>query len=472
VDGVQEEILTNLAQIADLKVVSRTSVMQYKSGIARNLREIGQQLGVAHVVEGTVQRMGNRVRVNAQLVDARTHRQVWGQTYDRDLADVFAIQSEIAKGIAESLQAKLTGREEQALAVKPTNNPEAYDAYLRGLAYSLKGGNTPANALSAQKYLREAVRLDPEFALAWALLSNVDAVGYLTTTLQPTVALREEARQAAENALSLRPNLGEAVLAKGYYHYFCLKDYDTAVRYFEQARQFLPNSSQIPESLAYVARRRGEWDRSESYFNEAERLAPRDANLLAQHAISYVSLRRFPEALRKFDEVLNITPDDVDTLATKAAIAQAQGDLPRAAALLAPLRPAADLNQALETQVYQAILERRHSPAIPRLKEILANPDPALGYFNGELRFWLGWAQEVSGDHAAAQESWREARSELESFLKEQPENGRLIGDLALTNAGLGDKGTGLALAERAMVAIPIEKMPIMVPFRWRSSLG
>jgi serine/threonine-protein kinase len=251
----------------------------------------------------------------------------------------------------------------------------------------------------------------------------------------------------------------------GCYHYFCLKDYETAMRYFEQARQFLPNSSQIPESLAYVARRRGEWDRSESYFNEAERLAPRDANLLAQHAISYVSLRRFPEALRKFDEVLNITPDDVDTLATKAAIAQAQGDLPRAAALLAPLRPAADLNQALETQVYQAILERRHSPAIPRLKEILANPDPALGYFNGELRFWLGWAQEVSGDHAAAQESWREARSELESFLKEQPENGRLIGDLALTNAGLGDKGTALALAERAMVAIPIEKDANYGPF-------
>jgi len=465
VDGVQEEILTNLAQIADLKVVSRTSVMQYKSGIARNLREIGQQLGVAHVVEGTVQRMGNRVRVNAQLVDARTHRQVWGQTYDRDLADVFAIQSEIAKGIAESLQAKLTGREEQALAVKPTNNPEAYDAYLRGLAYSLKGGNTPANALSAQKFLREAVRLDPEFALAWALLSNVDAVGYLTTTLQPTVALREEARQAAETALSLRPNLGEAVLAKGYYHYFCLKDYDTAMRYFEQARQFLPNSSQIPESLAYVARRRGQWDRSESYFNEAERLAPRDANLLAQHAISYVSLRRFPEALRKFDEVLNITPDDVDTLATKAAIAQARGDLPRAAALLAPLRPAADLNQALETQVYQAILERRPAPVIPLLKEILDNPDPALGYFNGELRFWLGWAQEVAGDHATARETWRQARGELESFLKEQPENGRLIGDLALTNAGLGDQAAALALAARAIAAIPIEKDANYGPF-------
>ena len=273
--------------------------------------------------------------------------------------------------------------------------------------------------------------------------------GYLTATLQPTVALREEARQAAETALTLQPNLGEAVLAKGQYHYACLKDYDTAVRYFEQARQLLPNSSQIPESLAYVARRRGQWDRSEAYFNEAERLDPRNVNLLTQHALSYIDLRRFPEALRKLDQVLNITPDDVDTLATKAAIAQAEGDLPRAAALLAPLHPGADLITALETQVYQAILERRPAPIIPRLKEILAKPDPALGYINGELRFWLGWAQEVAGDHAAAQETWRQARSELEPFLKEQPENFSLLGDLALTSMGLGDKAAAFTSSRR-----------------------
>ena len=278
------------------------------------------------------------------------------------------------------------------------------------------------------------------------------------TNLQPTVALREEARQAAETALTLQPNLGEAVLAKGFYHYACLKDYDTAVRYFEQARPLLPNSSRIPESLAYVERRRGQWDRSESYFNEAEQLDPRNVRLLTQHAYSYFCLRRFPEALRKLDQVLNITPDDVDTLVLKAAIAQAEGDLPRAAALLAPLHPNADDTSALETQVYQAILERRPAPMIARLKEILAKPDPALGYFNGELRFWLGWAQEVAGDHAAAQESWRQARSELESFLKEQPENSVLIGDLALTNMGLGDKAAALALSEQAMAAIPIEK--------------
>jgi tetratricopeptide (TPR) repeat protein len=362
------------------------------------------------------------------------------------------------------LRAKLSGQEEQVIAAKPTNNPEAYDNYLRGLAYSLKTGNTPANSLGAQKYLKEAVRLDPKFALAWALLSYTDAIGYRALNLQPTIALREEARQAAETALALQPNLGEAVHAKGYYHYSCLKDYDTAIRYFEQARPLLPNSSRIPESLAYVERRRGQWDQSESYFNEAERLDPRDVSLLTQHAISYIIRRRFPEALRKFDQVLNITPDDVDTLAFKAAIAQAEGDLPRAAALLAPLHPGADDTGALETQVYQAILERRPAPMVTRLQEVLAKPDPALGYFIGELRFWLGWAQEVAGDHAAAQESWRQARSELETFLKEQPENWILIGDLALTNMALGDKTAAFAFVEKGMAAVPIEKDPMDGP--------
>src|SRR3989441_5755762 len=430
-EGIQEEILTRLAKIADLKVISRTSTQHYKS-TPENLPEIARQLGVAHVLEGSVQKSGDAVRVNVQLINAATDSHVWADTFDRKLTDIFSVESDVAKAVADQLRAKLSGHEEQEIAAKPTDNPEAYDAYLRGLAYTLKTADTTTNALGAQKYLREAVRLDPKFALGWALLSYVDAASYRNQALQPTVALREEARQAAETALTLQPNLGEALHAKGYYHYACLKDYDTAVRYFEQARQLLPNSSRILESLAYLERRRGQWDRSESYFNEAERLDPRNLHLLTQHAVTYIEHRRLPEALRKVDQVLNITPDDVDTLAYKAAIAQAEGDLPRAAALLAPLHPNADNPDALGTQVYQAILERRPAPVIPRLKEILAKPDPALGYSNGELRFFLGWAQEVAGDHAAAQGSWRQARSELEPFLKEQPENYYLIGDLAL----------------------------------------
>jgi TolB-like protein/class 3 adenylate cyclase/Flp pilus assembly protein TadD len=450
-EGIQDEILTRLSKIADLKVISRTSTQHYKSA-PHDLSEIGKQLGVAHIVEGRVQKSGDTVRVNVQLIKVANDSHLWADTFDRKLTDIFSVESEVAKAIADQLRAKLTGQEEQVIAAKPTDNVEAYDAYLRGLAYSLKGGRTRANSLAAQKYLREAVRLDPKFALSWALLSYVDALGYLRQTLQPTVALRDEARQAAETALALQPNLGEAVLAKGYYYYACLKDYDTAVHYFEQARQLLPNSSRIPESLAYVTLRRGQWDRSESYFNEAERLDPQNAHLITGHAISYKFLRRFPEALRKYDQVLNITPDDAHAIAAKAGIAQAEGDLPRAAALLAPLNPNADDPFVLETQAYQAILERRPAPIIPRLKEILAKPDPALGYINGELRFWLGWAQEVAGDHAAAQESWRQARSELEPFLKEQPE------DLALINMGLGNKAAAFKLIERGIAAVPIEK--------------
>ena len=462
-EGIQDEILTRLAQIADVKVISRTSTENYKSA-PENLPEIAKQLGVAHIVEGSVQKSGDSVRVNVQLIKAFTDSHLWADTFDRRLTDIFSVESDIARAIAEQLQAHLTGREEQTISAKPTDNPEAYNAYLRGLAFNLKTGNTTANVLGAQKYLREAVRLDPKFASGWALLSFVDARGYLTKTLQPTPALREEARQAVEQALVLEPNLGDAVLAKGYYHYACLKDYDTAVHYFELAQQFLPNSSRIPECLAYVTRRQGQWAKSESYFSEAEKLDPRNVNLLGQHALSHMLPRHFSEARHKLDQVLDIAPDDVHTLALKAGIAQAQGDLPGAATLLAPLRPGANDTGALETQVYQAILARRPAEMVTRLKAILAKPDVELGYINGELRFWLGWAQDVAGDHSSARESWQQARNELEPLLNEQPENFVLMGDLSLTDASLGDKAAALTLAERGVTANPLEKDAVAGP--------
>ena len=456
-DGIQDEILTRLSKIADLKVISRTSTQHYKS-TPENLPEIAKQLGVAHILEGSVQKSSGAVRVNVQLINAANNSHLWADTYDRRLTDLFSVESEVAKAIADQLRARLTGQEEQVIAAHPTKNPEAYDAYLRGLAYTLKPHDMPAEALSAQKYLKEAVQLDPKFALGWALLSYVDAHAYIVGNLQPTLALCEEARQAAETALALQPNLGEALHAKGYYHYACLKDYDTAVRYFEQARLLLPNNSWILESLAYVARRRGDWNRSESYFNEAERLDPRNDRLLQGHENVYLQLHRFPEALRKVDQILDILPDEVDVLALKGLIAQAEGDLPRAAAILAPLQPTASDTWALEIQVYQAILERLPARVIPRLKEILAVPHPALGFYNSELRFFLGWAQELAGDHAAARESWQQARSELESLLEKESDNHLIVGDLALIDVGLGDKFAALTLAERNVAANPIGK--------------
>src|SRR6058998_3683835 len=223
-EGIQDEILTRLSKIADLKVISRTSTQHYKSA-PENLREIAKQLGVAHIVEGSVQKSADAVRVNVQLIKAANDSHLWSDTFDRKLTDVFSVESEVAKAIADQLRVKLTGQEQEVIAAKPTDNPQAYDAYLRGLAYTLKTGFAPANSLAAQRYLKEAVHLDPRFALGWALLSYVDASGYLTQSLQPTVSLREEARKAAETALTLQPNLGEAVFAKGSYYYYCLRDY-------------------------------------------------------------------------------------------------------------------------------------------------------------------------------------------------------------------------------------------------------
>ena len=349
-DGIQDEILTRLSKIADLKVISRTSTQHYKSA-PENLPEIARQLGVAHILEGSVQKSGDAVRVNVQLIKAANDSHLWADTYDRKLTDIFSVESEVAKAIAEQLRAKLTGQEEQVIAAKPTDNPEAYDAYLRGLAYTLKTATHPPTPLARRNISEKRCAWTRSSPLVGRCYHRLIRPATAQRALQPTVALREEARQAAETALTLQPNLGEAVLAKGFYHYACLKDYDTAVRYFEQARQFLPNSSLIPESLAFLERRRGQWDQSESYFNEAERLDPRNVDVLfSQHAFTYVGLRRFPEALRKFDQVLDITPDDMDTIAAKACIAQAEGDLPRAAALLAPLHPNADNSVALNTQ--------------------------------------------------------------------------------------------------------------------------
>src|SRR5438105_1438933 len=279
-EGIQDEILTRLSKVGGLKVISRNSTQHYKNK-PENLREIAKQLGVAHFLEGSVQKSAGTVRVNVQLIEAANNSPLWADTIDRALTDILSVESEVAITVADQLRAKLTGKEAQLIAAKPTTDPQAYDAYLRGLAYTLRsGGFEPANVIPAQQYLKEAVRIDPKFALGWSLLSSVDSAGYITNTLPRTTALGEEARIAAETAFRLQPNLGEAVSAKAFYHYVFLKDYDTALRYFEQAARLLPNDSQIPEALAFVERRRGRWEQSEAYFNRAERVDPRNVRTM------------------------------------------------------------------------------------------------------------------------------------------------------------------------------------------------
>src|SRR5712675_2330945 len=366
-EGIQDEILTRLSKVGGLKVISRNSTQHYKNK-PENLREIAKQLGVAHFLEGSVQKSAGTVRVNVHLIKAVNNSPVWADTVDRPLTDILSLESEVAVTVADQLRAKPTEEEAQAIAAKPTDDPQAYDAYLRGLAYTLSSvGFEPANVIPARQYLKEAVRIDPKFALGWALLSSVDSAGYVTRTLPQTTALRDEAGNAAETALKLQPNLGEAVSAKAFYHYVFLKDYDTALRYFEQAARLVPSDSRIPEALAFVERRLGRWEQSEAYFNRAERLDPRNVRTIGQHAVLYKMLRRFPDAVRKYEDVLNITPDDPQPVVRQAAIFQAMGDLPRAAALLAPFYSKPDEGAAVETQVYQAILERRTASIIPWL---------------------------------------------------------------------------------------------------------
>jgi TolB-like protein/Tfp pilus assembly protein PilF len=464
-EGIQDEILTRLSKIGALRVISRNSTRQYKSK-PENLREVAKQLGAAHILEGSVQKSAGTLRVNVQLIKADNNSPLWADTIDRTLTDILSLESEVAMTVADQLRAKLTGEEAQSIAAKLTDNPQAYDAYLRGLAYTLRiDGFEPANVISARQYLTEAVRLDPKFASGWALLSSVDSAGYMTNSLPRTVALHDEARLAAETALKLQPNLGEAVSAKAFYHYAFLKDYDTALRLFEQAARLLPSDSRIPEALAFVERRQGRWEQSEANFNRAERLDPRNVRIIGQHAVSYKDLRRFPDALRKYEDLLNINPDDPHVIVRQASIFQAMGDLPRASAVLTPLYSKPDDDSTIEVQVYQAILERHTASIIPRLKGMLSKLDSAPDDERAKLRFWLGWAQDIAGDHAGARDSWIQAKNELESALKEQPESYFLIGDLALTEAFLGESTSAMTLADRGLAVNPIEKDAIDGPW-------
>ena len=365
-DGIQEEILTRLASIAGLKVISHTSTQQYQSE-PRNLREIANQLGVANILEGSVQKAADQVRVNVQLVNAQTDSHLWAETYDRKLTDIFGVESEIAKGIAEALQAKLTGREEQALSDKPTNNPEAYEAYLRGLAFEARNPYSKDRMAKAIGFYEQAVQLDPKFALAWARLSRMDAVLYFFR-VDPTDAARgDAAKRALENAQKLQPNLPETQLALGYYQYYVLRDYRLAETTFDGVIKRLPGSSEARRALGLIARREGKWGESIAYFEQALALDPRNVELLAFAADTYAMLRQFPAALKLYDRSLDIMPDVLDTIGAKVSIYQAQGDLQEAAKFLSAIN-AQTPPGIFSNKIRQLQFERNYGEAIRLLQ--------------------------------------------------------------------------------------------------------
>src|SRR6266567_4130546 len=320
-DGVQDEILTYLAKIADLKVISRTSVLQYKSGVARNLREIAQQLGVANVVEGRVQRSGNRVRVNAQLIDARNDAHLWAQTYDRDLADVFAIQSEIAKAIADQLQTKLSPNEKKAIEQPPTTDLAAFDLYSRAksllLTQSVSATNDP-DTRKAIELLDEAVKRDPSFFDAYCQLAYAHETIYAVRGSDHTPARLALAEAAVQAATRLRPDAAETHLARAQYLYYGRRDYAGALAELESARRALPNDPRLFELTGYILRRRGQQEQGLRSLERAVELDPRNFSTLQQIAISYQNLRRYAEAIAALDRALAIVPDNVETRADRA----------------------------------------------------------------------------------------------------------------------------------------------------------
>jgi serine/threonine protein kinase/Flp pilus assembly protein TadD len=471
-DGIQEEILTRLAGIAELKVISRASTQRYQSK-PRNISQIAKQLGVANILEGSVQKVADQVRVNVQLINAQTDSHLWAETYDRKLTDIFGVESEIAKRIAESLQTKLTGREEQALAVKPTNNPEAYDAYLRGLAFEAR--SAPGPSWEAVGFYERAAQLDPNFAIAWARLSRAHALLYFDGDEPTTAARREAAKRALESAQKLAPNSPETLLALGYYQYWVLRDYGAAKTTFQHVTKALPGSSEVPYALALVARREGHWDQSVAYFEQALALDPRNVQLLKTAAQTYDYLRQFPTALKLFDRVLDITPNNPDVMASKALIYQAQGNLQEAARLLSAINEQTPSENALLVKATQLRLERNYREAVRLLQAKLAQfhfdsdqhaTNDASAGFGQKALYQLAFAlvQRLAGDTTGAKITAGQVRNTLEPLCRDQLGKVGHVAELSQAYVLMGEKDLALKEAEHAIMLLSRAKDSLAGP--------
>jgi len=460
-DGVQDEILTDLAKIADLKVISRTSVMQYKTGAQRNLREIGQQLGVAHLVEGSVQRVSNRVRVNAQLIDARNDAHLWAQTYDRDLADVFAIQSEIAKAIADQLQAKLSPAEKNAIEQRPTTNVAAFELYSRAKDLIL---NTGFSAIGAQNLrsgidlLNQALALDPSFfAAQWQLAYAHDTSYALYDHTPQRLALAET---AVEAAFRLRPDAGEAHLARANHLYAAYRDYDGALAELDIVRGTMPNAPRIFELTGFIARRRGAHDDGVRNLQRAIELDPRNFFTLQQLALSYQLLRRYAEEVATEERALSIRPDDAETKATRAfALLGWKADT-------RPLHQSIDEIRSKDPGAVKSVADvwflcalAEHDAAAAEMA-LAALEDATFGDNSTQFSaaFGRGLLARMTKDEANARAAFAAIRPQQEKIVQGQPNYGPPLCILALIDAGLGRKEEALRESRRAVELVPVEK--------------
>jgi TolB-like protein/Tfp pilus assembly protein PilF len=452
-EGIQDEILTRLSKIASLKVISRTSTQKYKS-TPDNLRDVGQQLGVAHVLEGSVQKIANAVHVNVQLIKAATDEHLWAESYNRKLDDVFAVEGEVANAIADQLQAKLTGAEVKALTDKPTQNAVAYDAYLRGLSIEHNDYSYGAYEQAARAYV-QAIQLDPKFAIAWARLCVIRSFLYFNG-VAPTENTATAVKEAADRAMAFAPEAGESWIAVGAYHYRVQRDFGAAFAAYQEALKRLPNNSFVYQYLAIVQRRLGRWQEAEANYKKALELDPRDVSLLNDMGNEfYFYLRRFDDGYTMIDRALQIAPDSASARANKVALLQAEGRLEEADQELARIPEDATDYWVVNARGNQALYKRHYDNAAKVFeRKINSRPaDQPPDFFDKLFLVNLGYCYQWMGNAGEARKVFARALQAIKPTPETvvAPDANGLPTILALTYAGLGDKEKALAQAQQAL---------------------
>ena len=454
-DGIQDDILMNLSKIGDLKVISRMSVMPYRGDSTRNAREIGKTLGVGAILEGSVRRAGNRVRVSVQLINANDDEHIWAEDYDRDLTDVFAIQTDLAQKIAYTLQAKLSSSEKARLDRRPTANPEAYLLYVQAHDYGTRTGKFRDSALKAEPLFEQAIKLDPNFALAFAGLSRNESYLYYST--EPVPARREKARLNANEALRLQPDLPEAHLALGFFYYYCDRDHERALVEFEIAKRGLPNEAAAYMAIGLIERRQGKWTESIANLEKAAALDPKNPNILINLGFTYMALRNFEAADKTTDRVIAVAPQSVMGSGLKGYVAVAwKGDLSVAKKHFDSVPAEFDPNKLMTwARVWLLMVERKFPEALAILQKFHSEMMDTYSSAPSPKAFLEGMIYLYSGDKEKAQPAFEHARALAEKLVLEAPQDSARHGQLGLILAFLGRKEEAIAEGKRAVELLP-----------------
>jgi TolB-like protein/Flp pilus assembly protein TadD len=454
-DGIQDDILTNLSKIGDLKVISRMSVMSYRGDGARNAREIGKALGVAALLEGSVRRVGNRVRVSVQLINANSDEHIWAEDYDRDLTDVFAIQTDLAQKIASALQAKLSPNEKARLDHRPTQNPDAYLLFVQAHDYANRTDMFHDTSLKAEPLFEQAIKLDPNFALAFAGLSMVES--WLYHSSDPVPIRREKARLNADEAVRLQPDLPEAHLALGFSYYFGDRDYERALTEFEIAKRGLPNEAEAYLAIGSIQRRQGKWTESTANLEKAAALDPKNANVLINLAFSYVATRNFEAADKMIDRVIVAAPQSLQTRALKGAVAILwKGDVNTAEKQFSSISSEIDQDGLITwARVWVLTMERKFPDALEVVQKFRGETlvcNTTAPYPKALLE---GMIHLLQADKTKAQAELESARVVSEKLLREAPGDPARHAQHGLILAALGQKQEAIAEGKRAVELLP-----------------